>query len=139
MHVRVCVAVAMAAALLAPAPARAADSVTVVAVGDIAYKTTGAQGRTARLTRALAPSVVLLPGDVTYGRKVAGVWRATTKTDFKRKFIARSWGPLLSAYPSRVWAVPGNHEYGRGSRASGYRYLVNRYGLPRQEIGRAHV
>lgn len=129
MRRRIIACAVLTLATLTAAPARAADTVTVVAVGDIAYYTSGAQSRTAKLTTALNPTLVLLAGDLTYGHKVAGYWRASSKSEFKRKFIARKWGSVLAHYPT--WAVPGNHEYGPGTRAAGYRYLVKRYHLPK--------
>ena len=111
--------VAIALSLCA-VPATATSSTTVVAVGDIA-RSGGGQNLTAQLTTNINPDRVLLLGDLAYSNG--------STSNFKNYFIP-SWGSVLSRHTT--FAVPGNHEY-RTSRATGYREIVSRYGLPKTE------
>ncbi len=100
--------------------ARAATTVTVVAVGDIACppgasstSSTCRQQDTADLTRRLRPDAVLALGDLQYEQG--------TLASFGSSYD-RSWGALKSI----THPVPGNHEY-RTRGASGYfRYFAGR-------------
>lgn len=109
--------VAIALSLCA-VPATATSSTTVVAVGDIA-RSGGGQNLTAQLTTNINPDRVLLLGDLAYSNG--------STSNFKNYFTP-SWGSVLNRHST--FAVPGNHEY-RTSRATGYREIVARYGLPK--------
>jgi hypothetical protein len=87
----------------------------VVAVGDIGYPG-GPHDQTAALVEELAPSRLLLAGDIAYQNGSAG--------DFADNFDP-DWGRFRS-----IWlAVPGNHEY-RTGKAAGYRaYFADAGGL----------
>lgn len=118
-------AVIFASALTYPSVSQASSSVTVVAVGDIAYTAGGSQGKTAALTKALKPKAVILIGDIAYGAS----GRAATYSNFQKKFLPK-WGSVLKKYPT--YAVPGNHEYNSsGTTATGYAKLVAKYKLPK--------
>ena len=95
--------------------AQAASSVTIVAVGDIA-RSGGGQAKTATLTKNLAPKQIILMGDLAYNKG--------SVSNFNNYFLPK-WKPLLT----KVWAVPGNHEYNTAN-AAGYRKLVTNYSLP---------
>ncbi len=101
------------------------STVTIVAVGDIAWKANGGQVATAKLTKALKPNDVVLMGDIAYGTKTGAGYAAASKSDFTTKFVP-SWGSVLSAYST--WAVPGNHEFNSdASQSPGYSYLLSTY------------
>ena len=105
------------AATLVSAPSNSATtSTTVVAVGDIA-RVNGGQNLTGTLAKNLAPSKVLMIGDLayTYG----------SDTDFAR-LKNSTWKTLLS----KTFAVPGNHEW-KTSGAAGYGRFINTYSMPR--------
>ncbi len=78
----------------------------VVAVGDIARKG-GVDDQVAAVTRALAPSRLLLAGDVAYEK-------GTTKE------FAEYFDPDWKSFRSIWLPVPGNHEY-KTKKAAGYR------------------
>ncbi|MEI6404460.1 MAG: metallophosphoesterase [Actinomycetes bacterium] len=103
--------------------ANASSTVTIVAVGDIAWKSTGGQGATAKLTKALKPNNVILMGDLAYSAKTATGYSAASISDFATKFLP-TWGSVLTSYPT--WAVPGNHEYNSSATTSpGYSNLLS--------------
>jgi len=96
--------------------AHAQSSVTIVAVGDIARKG-GGQATTAALTKNLNPSRIILMGDLAY--------KTGSAANFTNYFLPK-WKPLLT----KVWAVPGNHEYNTAN-AAGYRKLIKDYAMPK--------
>ena len=105
---RVVAAAAFACSLLvSAAPAASAQTVRIVAAGDIARANPATpQQQTADLAESLAPAKVLVLGDAQYERG--------TLAEFQRSYD-KSWGALNPiAAP-----VPGNHEYDTPN-ASGY-------------------
>lgn len=99
-------------------PVQAANTTTLVAVGDIA-RINGGQNKTAQLTKNLKPHAVLLMGDLAY---LNG-----SKSDFT-KYFEPAWGLVLNTIPTLT--VPGNHEY-RTANAAGYRAFVKKHKLPK--------
>lgn len=99
-----------------PSGASAVSETTVVAVGDIA-RLGGGQAKTAQLTKNIDPDQVILIGDIAY--------KNGATSDFNKYFLPK-WKPLLT----KVWAVPGNHEY-RTKNAGGYRKVVADFGFPK--------
>ena len=106
----------VAATLTSGSASSAEVSTTVVAVGDIA-RINGGQNATGSLAKTLAPSKVLMIGDLayTYG----------SDDDFAR-LKNSTWKTLLP----KTFAVPGNHEY-KTLGAAGYRRFINSYSMPR--------
>jgi 3',5'-cyclic AMP phosphodiesterase CpdA len=112
------------------ATAAGSDAVTIVAAGDIAcdphnllFNAGAGSGQYCRaaavdkVIRAADPDAVLPLGDEQYN---VGRLRA-----FRRSYD-KSWGRELP----RTYAVPGNHEYGATSRASGYFTYFGRHAGP---------
>ena len=98
------------------------ESVTLVAVGDIA-QLAGDQAATAELTTRINPDQILLLGDLAYYTGSAYEFES---------FFEPSWG----VHASKSWAVPGNHEYGT-TYARGYRQYAAAHGWPMQKNGDA--
>lgn len=99
-------------------PAQAANTTTLVAVGDVA-RSGGGQYKTAQLTKKLKPQHVLLLGDLAYSNG--------SNSDFT-KYFEPAWGSVLNTIPTM--AIPGNHEY-RTANVAGYRALTKKYALPK--------
>ncbi len=102
------------------AAAAPADSVSVVAVGDIACQRdwpgfNSGNGRgsncrqkwTAQATAAIAPDEVLALGDVQYETGQLSAFRAVFGRTFGTRFLNRT-----DRADNKLWPVPGNHEYG---------------------------
>ena len=101
-------------------PVTASDDITVVAVGDIAQQR-GHQAETAALTDRINPNNVLLLGDLAY-------YQGSTQ-QFRDYFL-----PNWEKFGSRIYAVPGNHEYGT-KNAAGYRAIAQQFSWPRLRTG----
>jgi hypothetical protein len=135
-------AVALVGMTLAAAPtARAADPV-VMAAGDIACDTAdplylGGNGDAAdcaqRRTAALLDpaTAVLAVGDNQYNTGAFAQYLAVFDT---------TWG----RFKSKLWAVPGNHEYGRPNASGYFQYFGSKVGTAGQgwysfNLGQWHV
>jgi len=92
-------------------------SVVVAAVGDIAPRRLGDQGRTYELASAWNPAAVLVLGDLQYpdGRLVD-----------MRRYYAPNWG----RFKGKTHPVPGNHDY-RQPGARGYFTYFGKRAKPR--------
>lgn len=101
-------------------PATPTDPVSVVAVGDIACQTdwsayNGGNGRgsncrqkyTAQAAASVNPDEVLILGDAQYETGQLSQFRKVFGTTFGSRFLNRS-----DPTANRLWAVPGNHDYG---------------------------
>src|SRR3954452_437409 len=135
-------AVAVVGMMLATAPAVHAADPVVIAAGDIAGDTADpfflggngdiancAQRRTAAL---LDPATAVLAlGDNQYNTGAFAQYLAVFDT---------TWG----RFKSKMWAVPGNHEYGRPNASGYFQYFGSRVGTAGQgwysfNLGQWHV
>ncbi len=106
--------------ILLSTPVSASESVTIVAVGDIAQKD-GHQAATAALAQRIDADQILLLGDLAYYQGSSAQFA---------EYFQPTWGALAA----KSWAVPGNHEYG-ATNAAGYRTYARQNSWPMQSDG----
>ncbi len=98
---------AVAACSRAPVRADVEEApLIVVAAGDISAEVVGDQEVTAKLVESLSPQLVLVPGDVQYGKG---------ELHFFQTVYEETWG----RFKAITRPAPGNHEY-KTAGAAGY-------------------
>ncbi|MDT0277373.1 metallophosphoesterase family protein [Blastococcus goldschmidtiae] len=106
-------------------------TVTVLAVGDIARCGSDADEQTAELVQRYPSAAVLAPGDLAYNSGTA-------------EEFAECYDPVWGQFNSRLYPVPGNHDYGTDDAAPYFDYFGQRAGEPGKgwysfDLGAWHV